>query len=157
MTETSSLPDSSLCFFRSLFIKTGGDTKKQVSMHEIGNEAGLDKPASKYIAEELMSLGLIAKRSSGRTLSCGIGLNKEGALKARSWFSDIPGISPAGIWLGNHPGVFPLHDSRAYPLQRNRNAVPDQILSGRTLSIRTEPPNKASRPRQPEKNIRLPF
>ncbi len=101
MTEASSLPDSSLLFFRSLFIKTGGDTQKQVSMHEIGNEAGLDKSASKNIAEELMSLGLI----DIRTLSGGIGLSEEGALEAQRWFSDIPGIGPAGITLGNHPVV----------------------------------------------------
>jgi hypothetical protein len=101
MTEASSLPDSSLQFFRSLYIKTGGDTKKQISMHEIGNEAGLDKSASKSIAEALMSLGLI----DIRTLSGGIGLTAEGILEAQSWFADITGISPAGITLGNHPVV----------------------------------------------------
>jgi hypothetical protein len=101
MTEASSLPDCSLHFFRSLFIKTGGDTKKQISMHEIGNEAGLDKSASKSIAEALMSLGLI----DIRTLSGGIGLTAEGILEAQSWFADITGISPAGITLGNHPVV----------------------------------------------------
>ena len=101
MTEACSLPDSSLHFFRSLFIKTGADTRKQVFMHEIGNEAGLDKSASKNVAEELMSLGLI----DIRTLSGGIGLTAEGVLEAQSWFSDIPGISAAGITLGNHPVV----------------------------------------------------
>lgn len=101
MTEACSLPDSSLLFFRSLFIKTGADTRKQVSMHEIGNEAGLDKSASKNVAEELMSLGLI----DIRTLSGGIGLTKEGVLEAQSWFTDIPGISSAGMTLGNHPVV----------------------------------------------------
>jgi hypothetical protein len=101
MTEASSLPDSSLLFFRSLFIKTGGDARKQVSMHEIGNESGLDKPASKSIAEELMSLGLI----DIRTLSGGIGLTEEGVLEAQSWFSDIAGVRAAGITLGNHPVV----------------------------------------------------
>jgi hypothetical protein len=101
MTEASSLPDGSLSFFRLLFIKTGGDTQKQVSMHEIGNEAGLDKSASKNIAEELMSLGLI----DIRTLSGGIGLSEEGALEAQNWFADVPGISPAGMKLGNHPVV----------------------------------------------------
>ncbi len=101
MTESSSLPDSSLQFFRSLFIKTGGDKKKQVSMHEIGNEAGLDKSASKTVAEELMSLGLI----DIRTLSGGIGLTEEGVLEAQSWFSDIPGIGAAEITLGNQPIV----------------------------------------------------
>ena len=101
MTEASSLPDSSLNFFRSLFIRTGGDTKKQVSMHEIGNEAGLDKPASKNIAEELMRLGLI----DIRTLSGGIGLTAEGVLEAQGWFTDITGIGATGITLGNHPVV----------------------------------------------------
>jgi len=101
MMETSSLPESTLHFFRSLFIKTGGDTQKQVSMHEIGNEAGLDKSASKNIAEELMSLGLI----DIRTLSGGIGLTVEGILEAQSWFADAPGIGASGITLGNHPVV----------------------------------------------------
>ncbi|MBI5593411.1 MAG: hypothetical protein HY881_23385 [Deltaproteobacteria bacterium] len=101
MTEATSLPDNGLQFFRSLFIKTGGDTKKQVSMHEIGNEAGLDKPASKNLAEELMSLGLI----DIRTLSGGIGLTEEGVLEAQGWFSDIPGAGTAGITLGNQPIV----------------------------------------------------
>jgi hypothetical protein len=101
MTEASSLPDSSLQFFRLLFIKTGGDAIKQVSMHEIGNEAGLDKSASKNVAEELMSLGLI----DIRTLSGGIGLTGEGILEAQSRFSDIPGMSSAGITLGNRPVV----------------------------------------------------
>jgi hypothetical protein len=96
MTEASSLPDSSLHFFRSLFVKTGGDIKKQVSMHDIGNEAGLDKPASKMIAEELMSLGLI----DIRTLSGGIGLTEDGILEAQRWFADIPGAGPAGMTLG---------------------------------------------------------
>jgi hypothetical protein len=101
MTEASSLPGSSLNFFRSLFVKTGGDIKKQVSMHEIGNEAGLDKSASKNIAEELMRLGLI----DIRTLSGGIGLSEEGVLEAQRWFSDIPGIIPSGNKLGNDPVV----------------------------------------------------
>jgi hypothetical protein len=101
MTEASSLSDSSLQYFRSLFIKTGGDTKKQVSMHEIGNDAGLDKPASKTVAEDLMSLGLI----DIRTLSGGIGLTEEGVIEAQSLFSDIPGISAAGMTLGNQPIV----------------------------------------------------
>ncbi len=101
MTEVCSLPDSNLLFFRSLFIKTGGNTQKQVSMHEIGNEAGLDKSASKNIAEELMSLGLI----DIRTLSGGIGLSEEGALEAQRWFADIPGIGSSGVTLGNHPVV----------------------------------------------------
>ncbi|MDO9110012.1 MAG: hypothetical protein Q7U40_05100 [Desulfatirhabdiaceae bacterium] len=101
MTEARSLPGSSLDFFRSLFIKTCGDIKKQVSTHEIGNEAGLDKSASKNIAEELMRLGLI----DIRTLSGGIGLSEEGVLEAQRWFSDIPGIRPGGIKLGNDPVV----------------------------------------------------
>ena len=101
MTESSSLPDSGLQFFKLLFIKTGGDTKKQVSMHEIGNEAGLDKPESKTIAEDLMSLGLI----DIRTLSGGIGLTEEGAIEAQGWFADIPGIGPTGMRLGNQPIV----------------------------------------------------
>jgi hypothetical protein len=101
MTEANSLPDISLQFFRLLFIKTGGDTQKQVSMHEIGNEAGLDKSASKNIAEELMSLCLI----DIRTLSGGIGLTAEGVIEAQSWFTDITGSSTAGITLGNHPVV----------------------------------------------------
>jgi hypothetical protein len=101
MPEANSLPNSSLHFFRSLFIKTGADTRKQVSMHEIGNEAGLDKSASKNVAEELMSLGLI----DIRTLSGGIGLTEEGVLEAQSWFADISGISSAGTTLGNHPVV----------------------------------------------------
>lgn len=101
MTEASSLPDSSLHFFRSLFIKTGGDARKQVSMHEIGNEAGLDKSASKNIAEELMSLGLI----DIRTLSGGIGLTAEGVLEGKSWFADIAGSGTSGITLGSHPIV----------------------------------------------------
>lgn len=96
MTEASSLSDSSLHFFRSLFVKTGGDIKKQVSMHDIGNEAGLDKSATKTIAEELMSLGLI----DIRTLSGGIGLTEDGLLEARSRFTDIPGSGPAGLTLG---------------------------------------------------------
>ncbi len=101
MTEASSLPDSSLLFFRSLFIKTGGDTRKQVSMHEIGNEAGLDKSASKYIAEELMSLGLI----DIRTLAGGIGLTAEGVIEAQNRFADIAGTGSDGVTLGNHPAV----------------------------------------------------
>ncbi|MFH0998415.1 MAG: hypothetical protein V1844_23405 [Pseudomonadota bacterium] len=109
MTEASSLPDSSLLFFRSLFMKTGGDKKKQVSMYAKrssgGNEAGLDKSASKIVAEELMSLGLIAKRSSGRTLAGGIGLTEEGVLEAQDWFADIPGINAAGMTIGNHPVI----------------------------------------------------
>ena len=70
-------------------------------MHEIGNEAGLDKSASKTVAEELMSLGLI----DIRTLSGGIGLTEEGVLESQSWFADIPGISPSGITLGNQTVV----------------------------------------------------
>jgi hypothetical protein len=101
MTGASFLPGSSLDFFRTLFIKTGGDINKQVSMHEIGNASDLDKSASKNIAEELMSLGLI----DIRTLSGGIGLSEEGVLEAQSRFSDIPGISPVGISLGNDPVV----------------------------------------------------
>jgi hypothetical protein len=101
MTEASSLPDISLHFFRSLVIKTGGDTQKQVSMHEIGNEAGLEKSASKNIAEELMSLGLI----DIRTLSGGIGLTAEGILEAQNWFADITEASSSGTTLGNHPVV----------------------------------------------------
>lgn len=101
MTEASTLPESSLHFFRSLFIKTGGDTKKQASMQDIGNEAGLDKSASKMIAEELMSLGLI----DIRTLSGGIGLTEEGVNEAQGWFSDIAGIGPAGLTLGKDPVV----------------------------------------------------
>jgi hypothetical protein len=115
MTETSALPDSSVPFFRSLFIKTSGDKKKQVSMHEIGNEAGLDKPASKTVAEELMSLGLI----DIRTLSGGIGLTEEGVLEAQRWFADIPGIGAAGITLGKHPIVG----------EKNGTAISD-ILTG---------------------------
>jgi hypothetical protein len=100
MTVTSVLPDSSLYFFRLLFIKTGGDTQKQVSMHEIGNEAGMDKPVSKSTAEELMSLGLI----DIRTLSGGIGLTAEGVLEAKSCFADISGSNAIGS-LGNRPIV----------------------------------------------------
>jgi hypothetical protein len=101
MTEASFLPDSSLQFFRSLYTKTGGNTQKQISMHEIGNEAGMDKSASKTVAEELMSLGLI----DIRTLSGGIGLTEEGVLEARSWFAEIPGSSTSGVTLGNQPIV----------------------------------------------------
>ena len=101
MTETSALPDSSLRFFRALFVKTGGDTQKQVSMQDIGNESGLDKSASKNIAEELMSLELI----DIRTLSGGIGLTEEGVNAAQRWFADISGISTAAMTLGNLPVV----------------------------------------------------
>jgi len=61
----------------------------------------MDKSASKNIAEELMSMGLI----DIRTLSGGIGLTAEGALEAQSWFAGIIGTSSAGITLGNHPVV----------------------------------------------------
>jgi hypothetical protein len=101
MTEVNTLSDSSLHFFRSLFIKSGGDTKKQVSMHDIGNEAGLDKSATQTVAEELMSLGLI----DIRTLSGGIGLTEEGAIDAQKWFADISGNSIAATKLGNRPVV----------------------------------------------------
>ena len=101
MTEANALPDSSLHFFRSLFIKTNGDTRKQESMHEIGKEAGLDKLASKNIAEDLMSLGLI----DIRTLSGGIGLTAEGVLEAQRWFADITGTSASEMTLGNLPVV----------------------------------------------------
>ena len=100
MTEPSLLPDSHLRFFRLLFIKTSGNIRVQVSMHEIGNEAGLDKSASKTVAEDLMSLGLI----DIRTLSGGIGLTEEGVLEAQNRFADIAG-GGTGIKMGNHPVV----------------------------------------------------
>jgi hypothetical protein len=101
MTEASSLPDTSLNFFRALFIKTGGNPDKQVSMHDIGNEAGLDKSATKNISEDLMSLGWI----DIRTLSGGIGLTADGILEAQSRFTDIPGNGTAEMTLGKHPVV----------------------------------------------------
>jgi hypothetical protein len=101
MTESLALPEISLLFFRSLFIRTGGNIQKQVSMHEIGSEAGLDKSASKTVAEELMSLGLI----DIRTLSGGIGLTEEGTLEAQNRFADVPSISAGNIKLGNDPVV----------------------------------------------------
>ena len=79
MTSADNLPESSLLFFKSLFLKTGGEIQKQVSMHDIGNACGLDKAASRMIAEELMSLGLI----DIRTLSGGIGMTDELALSHR--------------------------------------------------------------------------
>jgi len=69
-------------------------------MHEIGSEAGLDKSASKTVAEELMSLGLI----DIRTLSGGIGLTEEGVHEAQNRFVDIAS-GGAGKKLGNHPVV----------------------------------------------------
>jgi hypothetical protein len=100
MADFSSFPDNYLEFFRLLFIKTGGNLQKQVSMHEIGNEVGMDKSASKTVAEELMRIGLI----DIRTLSGGIGLTEEGLFEAQNRFPDIAGISTL-IKLGNHPVV----------------------------------------------------
>lgn len=99
MTASSPLPDQYLPFFRSLFSKTSGHIQKQVSMHEIGNETGLDKTASKSVSEELMRLGLI----DIRTLSGGIGLTEEGLIEARSLFADIAGTSSAITKLGKDP------------------------------------------------------
>jgi hypothetical protein len=101
MIESSSLPDSHLQFFRSLFIKTSGNIRVQVSMHEIGNEAGMDKSTSKTVAEDLMSVGLI----DIRTLSGGIGLTEEGFHEAQNQFADIVGSGGSGIKLGNHPVI----------------------------------------------------
>lgn len=102
MTSADDLPESSLLFFKSLFLKTAGEIQKQVSMHDIGNACGLDKAASRMIAEELMSLGLI----DIRTLSGGIGMTEEGALEARNLFAaDMPGSGVSGITLGHRPLV----------------------------------------------------
>lgn len=70
-------------------------------MHDIGNEVGLDKTASKSVSEELMSLGLI----DIRTLSGGIGLTEEGLTEARNLFADIAGTGSSFTTLGKHPVI----------------------------------------------------
>lgn len=116
MTETSSLPDSSLYFFRLLFIKTADDTKKQVSMHEIGNEAGLDKPASNNIAEELMSLGLIAKNLLAAPFPAASGLAKKAHLKRGAGFLIFPSTThPVLSWQTTRLSAKKMHGHHRYP------------------------------------------
>ena len=97
--DTSLLSDAAGLFFKALFQKTDGNASRQISMYDIGHEAGLDKAAAARIAEELMTLGLI----DIRTLSGGVGLTEEGCLEGQRQFTENAGISSDRISLGNQP------------------------------------------------------
>ena len=101
MNDISPLSDTSEAFFKALFQKTDGDISRQISMYDVGQNAGIDKPSTARIAEELMSLGVI----DIRTLSGGIGLTEEGAAEGHRRFTENSGGNGECITLGNHPVI----------------------------------------------------
>ncbi len=101
MSDTSLLSDASEAFFKALFQKTDGDISRQVSMYDVGQNTGIDKPTTARIAEELMSLGLI----DIRTLSGGVGLTEEGVSEGHRRFTENSGGNGERISLGNHPVI----------------------------------------------------
>jgi hypothetical protein len=73
--SSSELDETGQQFLIQLFEQTSGDSSKQVSMYDVGEELGLDRDTSSHVAETLIGLQL----AEIRTLSGGIGISTEGA------------------------------------------------------------------------------
>jgi len=61
-------------YLEELYRQTGGDTEKQISMHDLGAAIGLEKAESGSIAEQLIVEG----QAELRTLAGGISITAEG-------------------------------------------------------------------------------
>jgi len=86
-------------FLLELYRSTNAKEGAQISMYTVGAGVGLDRPAAKKTAEDLIGMGLVEIR----TLSGAVGITSEGLAAAR-----MDGAAPAGengFHLSDGPGL----------------------------------------------------
>jgi hypothetical protein len=74
LNKDISIDDTARQFLSKLFELSGGSIDGQSSMYDVGSGIGLDRPAAKNTAENLMGYGMVEVR----TLAGGVGLTKGG-------------------------------------------------------------------------------
>jgi DNA-binding transcriptional ArsR family regulator len=98
MTDPDALGENEARLLKALFEETGGDPSAQVSMYELGEPLGMDRPTVSHAAEELMSEGLV----DIRTLAGAIGLTEAGR-DQMAGAAEGDGESSDGMALGDAP------------------------------------------------------
>ena len=94
---TAEMNENSRQFLDELCKQTDSDLSTQASMYAIGAAVGLDKDAAKFVAEELIGMGL----AEIKTLSGGISITHEGIEKIRMLNAKLKTPDHNEMSLGN--------------------------------------------------------
>lgn len=86
-------------FLLHLYQQVNGDPAVHVSMYDIGEALGLDRPSASRVAEELIALQLVEIK----TLSGGIGISTDGVEEIRDSFGDQSAAGDKIDQLGSDP------------------------------------------------------
>ncbi len=98
MIDSDALGDNEARLLKTLYEQTDGELSAQVSMYDLGEPLGMDRPTISRAAEELMSEGLV----DIRTLAGAIGLTEAGRDRMAG-AAEGGGETSDGMALGDEP------------------------------------------------------
>ncbi len=98
MTDLNALGDNEARLLKALYEQTDGELSAQISMYDLGEPLGMDRPTVSRAAEELMTEGLV----DIRTLAGAIGLTMAGQDRMAG-AAEGGGETSDGMALGEEP------------------------------------------------------